>query len=145
MTLQTKIFNSGTFKAVCSAIGFVSFSIVSFFVAVFVITMTSHSVAEQLRISDTAYSPDGKLKAVVFAHPQYPECKNVSVVSAQSQLEKTRVGNVFSERCTHVSAKWQDNQRLIIYCDSATQQSEPLNFIAFDRGVEIDIRELKGK
>lgn len=146
MTSQTPPSKPSKFKVVIYISGFTFFCCVSFFAAVFFVAMTNRPAVDGLTIFETAYSPDGKLKAVVFASPKRPEVKNVSVLSVKGDPEKHRGGNVFSEACTQVSAKWKDNQSLVIYGDGVIAEDvESKSFIAFDRGVEIDIRELKGK
>lgn len=146
MSLHKEIFYRSVVKAITSAIGLVSFSAVSFFVAVFVTGLAYFSITDQLTVLDTIYSPDGKLKAVVFREGQSSEYKNVSVLSAKAQLEKNQSGNVFFESCNWVGAKWIDNQRLVIYRDgNGRANRESLNFIAFDRAIDVDFRDLKSK
>ena len=146
MSLKKAIFNSTIFKGICSAIGLLSFSALSFFVAVFLTALAYFWSNDQATVFDTAYSPDGKLKAVVFKETQNSKNKNVSVLGVKSNLEKGRAGNVFSESCNFVSAKWLDNQRLVIYRDGdGRADGKPESFIAFDRGIEIEFRDMKGE
>lgn len=121
------------------------FSAISFFVAIWVVSLTFFSSPERLTIFETVYSPDRKLKAVVFGNQFSPALKNVSVLNASARPESNRDGNVFSDTSVWVSAKWKDNQNLVIYTSGLGRTAmQSKNFIAFDRGVEIDIRELKG-
>jgi hypothetical protein len=146
MSLQKSFLNSKTFDAVCSAIGLVSFCALSFFVAVFVSTLTYFWITDRPTVIETAYSPDGKLKAVVFEEAKSSSTKHVSVLGSKASLEKNRSGNVFTESCDCVSAKWISNQRLVIYSDgNRVVDGKSINFIAFDRGIDIDFRELKDK
>jgi len=134
------------FKAFLSAIGLLSFSAVSFFVAIFISGLTYFSIEDRLMVFETAYSPDGKLKAVVYGEGLRSRYKSVSVLSAKAEIERNQSGNVFFESCNQVSAKWKNNQRLTIYCDGEGQANrKSLNFIAFDRAIDVDYRDLKSK
>jgi len=145
MTPLKVVFNSTAFKAVCSATAFVCFSAISCVVAVCVTTTGYFWLTDGLKISETAYSPDGKLKAVVFSLPRSDE-KQVSVLNSKAPVEKDRAGNVFSSSCKWVGAKWMNNQKLVIYVEGeAPRIREVEHFIAFDRDIDIDVQDLKGK
>ncbi|PZM82540.1 MAG: hypothetical protein DKT66_11120 [Candidatus Melainabacteria bacterium] len=146
MNFQKAIFYSSVaFTAMSKGLGLVVFSAVSFFVALWVVSLTFFSSPERLIVFETVYSPDRKLKAVVFGYQFRPGFKNVSVLSAAASPEINRDGNVFSEVCKRASAKWRDNQNLVILTEGLGGTAlKSKNFIAFDRGIEIDIRDLKG-
>ncbi|HIA52603.1 MAG TPA: hypothetical protein EYN91_11015 [Candidatus Melainabacteria bacterium] len=144
MNFRKSIIRTTIFRAVSTGLGLLIFSAVSFFVAVFVVSGAFVFVYDRPQIFDTVYSPDRKLKAVVFAPPFHPESKNVSVLRASTEPEKHRAGNVFSDSCKWVGVKWLTNQRVVIFRDGdQTKTFKPTNFIAFDRGIDIDFRELK--
>jgi hypothetical protein len=125
MNFRNSIVKTVIFRAVSTGLGLLAFSALSFFVV---------------------YSPDRKLKAVVFGNSLYPKWKNVSVIRASAEPEKQRDGNVFSDSCNWVGVKWLTNQRVVIFRDGdQTKTFKPTNFIAFDRGIDIDIRELKNR
>ena len=146
MSSQKLVSNTTIFDALCSAIGLVSFSALSFFVAVFLSTLTYYWITDRPTVFETVYTPDGKLKAVVFGEEKSSSYKHVSVLGAKANLEKNRSGNIFTESCDCVSAKWISNQRLVIYSDgNKGVDGKSMNFIAFDRGIDIDFRELKDK
>ncbi len=143
---KAAFYSSVAFTAMSKGLGLVFFSAISFFVALWVVSLIFFSSPERLTIFETVYSPDRKLKAVVFGYQFRPDLKNVSVLSAAASPEINRDGNVFSAACKRANAKWRDNQNLVILTDGVVGTAiKSKNFIAFDRGVEIDIRELKGK
>jgi|GEM_PF-4212244 len=146
MNFRNSIVKTVIFRAVSTGLGLLAFSALSFFVAVFVVSYAFFSVHDRLEVFDTVYSPDRKLKAVVFGNSLYPKWKNVSVIRASAEPEKQRDGNVFSDSCNWVGVKWLTNQRVVIFRDGdQTKTFKPTNFIAFDRGIDIDIRELKNR
>jgi hypothetical protein len=143
---KAAFYSSVAFTAMSKGLGLVVFSAISFFVALWVVSLTFFSSPERFTVLETVYSPDRKLKAVVFAYQFRPGFKHVSVLSATASPEINRDGNVFSEACKWAGAKWRDNQNLVILTNGLADTAiKSKNFIAFDRGVEIDIRELKGK
>jgi len=145
MSRTTTVSSSKTFRAICVALGFVCFSAVSCVFAVLVATVAYHWFEDRLNISETTYTPDGKLKAVVFSLPRSHE-KHVSVLSAKAEVETARAGNVFSDSCRWLGARWKNNHSLVIYRDGDGTRSLGFEeFIAFDRGVQVDVQNLQRK
>ena len=146
MNVKRKLFGSHVFQVICSGIGLVSFSALTCIFAIFVTAFASAWVVDQLTVTETAYSPDRKLKAIVFANSKARSWKNVSVLGAQSVLEIDRAGNVFSDNCEKVGVKWIDNHKLVIYSDGIRPSDEKSqSFVAFDRDIQIDFHDLKGE
>jgi hypothetical protein len=145
MSRKKVVASSKPFNAICVGLGFLCFSAVSCVFAVLVATVAYHWFEDRLNISETTYTPDGKLKAVVFSLPHSHE-KHVSVLSAKAAVEAARGGNVFSDSCRWLGARWKNNHSLVIYRDGDGTRSLGFEqFIAFDRGVQVDIQNLRRK
>jgi hypothetical protein len=147
MAILKTIFNSSPFHAVCQFIGYLSFSCLAFFVACFVCTLVADASIERQKIIESAMSPDGKLKAVVYEHiyqiGHYRNI-NVSVIDADSQPERERDGNLFSFTDASAKVRWVDDQHVQILHTGKTWRSTPFTFIAFDgRSLNVESVSLK--
>ncbi len=144
MSVQKTIFSSGIFNTVCAGIGFLSFSAVSFFMAVFLTALTYFWINDRPTIYETTFAPDGKLKAVVFGEAKSGS-RSVSVLSSKANIEKNSNGNLFSQTCSWAGVRWIDNHRLRISVIGSSVTSEKTSsFVAFDRDLQIEYQYLKG-
>jgi hypothetical protein len=91
-------------------------------------------------IQRTVFSPDHKLKAVVFTNKLSPEdvSINVSILKADAKMREQKYGNVFCDwGAQWADVSWTSNNSICVAHTKGTSISSRNHFRAFDRDIAI--------